>query len=318
MSSKSIFIRDRRYARIRAMLLLLAIVIVFVVEVFFRPWDPNSGMPVVVVLLVWLAAELIFRLRYWRDISFAEQLLDESCDASALATRGDEMGLLSDVPRGGLSRGEMVLLHRYAVALADVGRTDDAALGRRRMEDALAALHKPSSQLDGAATCMLLADVCARLGDASAERSYASAFRLVLSARPVKPSRINDDLEPVGKIILGTSEVLFASEATDAPALDFDESLLSRLVSSGAVGRRLFAEARLALLCVTAKDMDTQIIRENLESIASTGNNLRAGRVAQELLIKINDENGIADFAKLVTAAFRPTPIDVHPAKPRF
>lgn len=133
-------------------------------------------------VLIWVpfalcaAASLVMAFRYVIRIGSAERLLDASCDPTALAARGDELGLGIRMPRCGYTRVEAVLMQRWAVALVEVGRLADAAVARRRLGESLAGRRRPGRSPYGASLCMLLADVSARLGDGEAAVAYAALF----------------------------------------------------------------------------------------------------------------------------------------------
>lgn len=214
MGDLSVFRHFRRRVRLSVALLALAVAALFVIEALFEPWDRTSMAPVALVFGVWVAAVIVLDFRFWRSVESAERLLDVGCSSEALVARGDGMHLLGDMPRDGLTRGEVVLLHRYALALADVGRSADAALARRRMEEALTRMRHPERNLDGATACMLLADVSARLGDVTAARIYAGAFRRGCSYAPQGHGAHERDIADVGAVVLGPS----SSSTCRAPA----------------------------------------------------------------------------------------------------
>lgn len=313
MGDLSVFRHFRRRVRLSVALLALAVAALFVIEALFEPWDRTSMAPVALVFGVWVAAVIVLDFRFWRSVESAERLLDVGCSSEALVARGDGMHLLGDMPRDGLTRGEVVLLHRYALALADVGRSADAALARRRMEEALTRMRHPERNLDGATACMLLADVSARLGDVTAARIYAGAFRRGCSYAPQGHGAHERDIADVGAVVLGTVFVLYVpGTSSDTASPDFSDGDVSALEARGLVGRRLAAEARLALACGACERCDHDEAARLLGAASSAGDGLRVGRVAAELLSGLL-RGGQGPAARAGVLA-RSAPVDPHPA----
>lgn len=316
MGDLSVFRHFRRRVRLSVVLLALAVAALFAIEALFEPWDRTSMAPVALVFGVWVAAVIVLDFRFWRSAESAERLLDVGCSSEALVARGDGMHLLGDMPRDGLTRGEVVLLHRYALALADVGRSADAALARRRMEEALTRMRHPERNLDGATACMLLADVSARLGDVTAARIYADAFRRGCSSVPQGHGAHERDIANVGVIVLGTVFVLYVpGTSSEAASPGFSDGDVSALEARGLVGRRLAAEARLALACGACGRCDHDEAARLLGAASSAGDGLRVGRVAAELLSGLL-RGGQGPAARAGVLA-RSAPVDPHPAVPR-
>lgn len=316
MGDLSVFRHFRRRVRLSVVLLALAVAALFAIEALFEPWDRTSMAPVALAFGVWVAAVIVLDFRFWRSAESAERLLDVGCSSEALVARGDGMRLLGDMPRDGLTRGEVVLLHRYALALADVGRSADAALARRRMEEALTRMRHPERNLDGAIVCMLLADVSARLGDVTAARIYADAFRRGCSSVPQGHGAHERDIADVGVIVLGTVFVLYVpGTSSEAASPGFSDGDVSALEARGLVGRRLAAEARLALACGACERCDHDEAARLLGAASSAGDGLRVGRVAAELLSGLSC-GGQGPAARAGVLA-RSAPVDPHPAVPR-
>lgn len=316
MGDLSVFRHFRRRVRLSVVLLALAVAALFAIEALFEPWDRTSMAPVALAFGIWVAAVIVLNFRFWRSAESAERLLDVGCSSEALVARGDGMRLLGDMPRDGLTRGEVVLLHRYALALADVGRSADAALARRRMEEALTRMRHPERNLDGAIVCMLLADVSARLGDVTAARIYADAFRRGCSSVPQGHGAHERDIADVGVIVLGTVFVLYVpGTSSEAASPGFSDGDVSALEARGLVGRRLAAEARLALACGACERCDHDEAARLLGAASSAGDGLRVGRVAAELLSGLSC-GGQGPAARAGVLA-RSAPVDPHPAVPR-
>lgn len=316
MGDLSVFRHFRRRVRLSVLLLALAVAALFAIEALFEPWNRTSMAPVILAFGIWVAAVIVLNFRFWRSAESAERLLDVGCNSEALVARGDGMRLLGDMPRDGLTRGEVVLLHRYALALVDVGRSADAALARRRMEEALTRMRHPERNLDGTIVCMLLADVSARLGDVTAAHIYADAFRRGCSSAPQGHGAHERDIADVGAVVLGTVFVLYVpgiSSETVSPG--FSDGDVSALEARGLVGRRLAAEARLALACGACERCDHDEAARLLGAASSAGDGLRVGRVAAELLSGLScGGQGPADRAGVLA---RSAPVDPHPAVPR-
>lgn len=316
MGDLSVFRHFRRRVRLSVVLLALAVAALFAIEALFEPWDRTSMAPVALAFGIWVAAVIVLNFRFWRSAESAERLLDVGCSSEALVARGDGMRLLGDMPRDGLTRGEVVLLHRYALALADVGRSADAALARRRMEEALTRMRHPERNLDGATACMLLADVSARLGDVTAARIYAGAFRRGCSSVPQGHGAHERDIADVGAVVLGTVFVLYVpGTSSEAASPGFSDGDVSALEARGLVGRRLAAEARLALACGACGRCDHDEAARLLGAASSAGDGLRVGRVAAELLsgLSCGGQGPVARAGVLARSA----PVDPHPAVPR-
>ena len=313
MGDLSVFRHFRRRVRLSVVLLALAVAALFAIEALFGPWDRASMAPVTLVFGIWVAAVIVLDFRFWRSAESAERLLDVGCSSEALVARGDGMHLLGDMPRDGLTRGEVVLLHRYALALADVGRFTDAALARRRMEEALTRMRHPERNLGGAVVCMLLADVSARLGDVTAARIYADAFRRGCSSVSQGHGAHERDVADVGAVVLGTAFVLYVpGTSSDPVSPGFSDRDVSALEARGLVGRRLAAEARLALACGACVRRDRDEAARLLGAASSAGDGLRVGRVAGELLAELlRDGPGPAVRTGVLA---RPAPVDPHPA----
>lgn len=195
------------------------------------------------------------------------------------------MGLSAPIPRNGLYRTEAVLLHRYGIALADVGRPRDAAVVRRRIEDGLGMRRRPARSMDCAVMAMLLADLCARLGDAGAVRAYADQFLEGMACVP-RSARggIDESLEAVGGVTVRSSAALYLSlSARDDALASFGEADVARLEGPG-VGRRLAAEARMALAKAAAAQGERDRERMLLGQVAAAAPRMRVGKLAARRL----------------------------------
>ena len=254
-------------------------------------------------------------------IGTSESFLDHSCDPEALVRRGDRMRLADRIPRRGLSHVEVVLLHRYGIALADVGRADDAAKVRRRIEQALAIRRgrlprrNASSRRwsKGVAYCavaaMCLSDLCSRLGDADAAAAYADQFREGVGSLPASaPTRGDEDLDLVGRVTTSSSATLFLPTGA---APEYDEGDVATLESSNR-RRRLAAEARMALAAEAFRRGEADRERSLLEQVAAAAPKMRVGRVAADRLGAAEGTGEPAGYETL-----RPSgAVDPHPALP--
>ncbi|WP_130810325.1 hypothetical protein [Olsenella sp. Marseille-P4559] len=248
--------------------------------------SPSAGLgPSLAVLAATALALLAPTLVQLRVVASAERLLDERCDPASLARRGDAMGLSAPIPRSGLYRAEAVLPHRYGIALADVGRPRDAAVVRRRIEDGLGMRRRPARSMDCAVMAMLLADLCARLGDAGAVRAYAAQFLEGLAHVPQSArGRVDESLEAVGGVTVRSSAALYFSlSARDDALASFGEADVARLEGTG-VGRRLAAEARMALAKAAAAQGERDRERMLLGQVAAAAPRMRVGKLAARIL----------------------------------
>lgn len=262
-------------------------------------WDPSAGAgPSLAVLAATALALLAPTLVQLRVVASAERLLDERCDPASLVRRGDAMGLSAPIPRNGLYRTEAVLLHRYGIALADVGRPADAAVVRRRIEDGLGMRRRPARSMDCAVMAMLLADLCARLGDAGAAQGYAAQFLEGLEHVP-RSARggIDRNLEAVGGVTVRSSAALFLpAHVAPAPLAEGDVAALG---GSGA-GRRLATEARMALAKAAAARGERDREVRLLEQVAAAAPGMRVGELAARRLGRPADGGaGAAEYGSL-------------------
>lgn len=271
-------------------------------DVAIVAWDPSAGAgPSLAVLAATALALLAPTLVQLRVVASAERLLDERCDPASLVRRGDAMGLSAPIPRNGLYRTEAVLLHRYGIALADVGRPADAAVVRRRIEDGLGMRRRPARSMDCAVMAMLLADLCARLGDAGAAQGYAAQFLEGLEHVP-RSARggIDGGLGAVGGVTVRSSAALYLSlSAHDDALASFGEADVARLEGTG-VGRRLAAEARMALAKAAAARGERGRERMLLEQVAAAAPGMRVGKLAARRLGRPADGGaGAAEYGSL-------------------
>lgn len=269
---------------------------------------PSAGAgPSLAVLAATALALLAPTLVQLRVVASAERLLDERCDPASLVRRGDAMGLSAPIPRNGLYRTEAVLLHRYGIALADVGRPADAAVVRRRIEDGLGMRRRPARSMDCAVMAMLLADLCARLGDAGAAQGYAAQFLEGLEHVP-RSARggIDGGLEAVGGVTVRSSAALFLpAHVAPAPLAEGDVAALG---GSGA-GRRLAAEARMALAKAAAARGERDREVRLLEQVAAAAPGMRVGELAARRLGRPADGGaGAAEYGSLCLDAA----VDAH------
>lgn len=272
--------------------------------------SPYGSVLILVPCALCLVAFLVMASRYLSRVRSAERLLDASCDPAALAAQGDELGLADRVPRRGYTSIEAVLVQKWCVALTEVGRTDDAAAARRRLEESLVGRRRPDRSLYGASLCMLLADVSARLGDEGAATSYAALSRDALARSA--PGRARRALEAAGPVLVGTALSLFApGRASGSPG--FSEGDVRNLEARGDLGRRLASEARLALAreASLAGDREAELLL--LAGASSAGPSLRAGALAADGLRRLSA--GEASAAAGLCASLVQTPaVDPHPA----
>lgn len=293
-----------RAARISCVVVAVAVDVVIVAS------DPaasvGSGLAVLAVTALALLAPTLVQLRV---VASVERLLDERCDPASLVRRGDAMGLSGRIPRNGLYRTEAVLLHRYGVALVDEGRSQDAAVVRRRIEDGLAMRQHPARNMDCAVMAMLLADLCARLGDAGAARGYASQFLEGLEHVP-RSARggIDRDLEAVGGVTVRSSMALFLPAPAHGAPVSLTEGDVTALEGPG-VGRRLAAEARTALAKAAAAQGEQDREGRLLEQVVDAAPRMRVGRLAASRLGHLAD--GAADVAEYGSLRLAPA-VDAH------
>ena len=287
---------------------LLALGVAIAADVAIVASDPSAsaGSSVAIVVIVVLAF-LIPILVQMHVVGSAEALLDRSCDPAALARRGDGMGLSGRIPRNGLFRTEAVLLHRYGLALLEVGRAHDAAEVRRRMEEGLAMRRKPASSADCPVMSMCLADLCARLGDAEAAAAYAGQFREGMGLLPESSLKGADkDLGLVGRVTLSSSLALFLPAGVQPDYSGKDVAALE----VGGGRRRLASEARMALAADARGRGEHDRERELLERVASDAPGLRVGRLAASMLTIADDTGEPVGYGTLRLAE----PVDPHPA----
>lgn len=281
-----------------------------VVDVAIVASAPSAGAgPSLAVLAVTALALLAPTLAQLRAVASAERLLDERCDPASLVRRGDAMGLSGRIPRNGLYRAEAVLLHRYGVALVEEGRLRDAAVVRRRIEDGLAMRRHPARNMDCAVMSMLLADLCARLGDAGAARGYAAQFLEGL-ARVPRSARggVDGDLEAVGGVAVRSSMALFLPAPARGASASLTEGDVAALEGPG-VGRRLAAEARTALAKAAAARGERDREGRLLEQVVDAAPRMRVGRLAASRLGHLAD--GAADVAEYGSLRLAPA-VDAH------
>jgi hypothetical protein len=255
--------------------------------------------------LIVLLALLIPQVVQMRIIGDAEAPLDRDCDPEALARRGDEMNLSAYVEHNTMGRVETVLLHRYGIALTEVGRYEDAAQARKRIEEALAARKRPSDSASCAVMDMCLSDLCARLGDVEASRAYADQFRKGLASVPAKKrQRIDENLELVGEVTISSSWALFSPQGTDGAS--FDEGDLAKLEGGkGASRKRLIAEARMALASEAHDLGAADRERALLEQVAADAPKMRVDALAADILAGKAD--GYSSLRRIDS-------VDAHPA----
>lgn len=169
VAKPSVFVSYRQRGRVPGVLFLAYIGDLVAANAVCPELDEAVNRSPLGAVLIWVpfalcaAASLVMAFRYVIRIGSAERLLDAPCDPTALAARGDELGLGIRMPRCGYTRVEAVLMQRWAVALVEVGRLADAAVARRRLGESLAGRRRPGRSPYGASLCMLLADVSARL-----------------------------------------------------------------------------------------------------------------------------------------------------------
>lgn len=241
-------------------------------------------------------------------IGAAEVLLDRKCDPAALVRRGDKMKLTDRTPNNGLYRVEAVFLHRYGIALSDVGRMQDAAKVRRRIEEGLAKRQKPTMNADCTVMDMCLADLCARLGDAEAAKAYADQYQEGLKHLPESVlTKEGQDLELLGRVMLSSSAVLFLSKCG---ALPFDEGNVN-VLDVGSRRRHLTAEARMVLAEDARRKGDLVRERKLLEQVADAAPGMRVGQLAAKRLAFYNGTGTSAGYDETLQPA---EPVDVHPA----
>lgn len=247
--------------------------------------DQWRGTAIVwIVLLVAFIVPIAIQLRI---VGAAASLLDTLCDPSAMAKRGDDMGLLGPIPKNGLFRSEAILLHRYGVSLVDVGRVDDAAVIRRWLEEDLSYMSKHIKPSRGAYSycalmCMFLSELCFRLGDESAAESYDEQFHQLLQVARGSMRRADAGLGEAGLVVLGTARALFGRGGAASP-LPFSEADVAAL-ENGKVSQRVASEARLALALSAAMRGEDADARRLLARSADAAPLTRAGSVAKRIL----------------------------------
>lgn len=191
VAKPSVFVSYRQRGRVPGVLFLAYIGDLVAANAVCPELDEAVNRSPLGAVLIWVpfalcaAASLVMAFRYVIRIGSAERLLDAPCDPTALAARGDELGLGIRMPRCGYTRVEAVLMQRWAVALVEVGRLADAAVARRRLGESLAGRRRPGRSPYGASLCMLLADVSARLGDGEAAWPLALAWAAAGAAASV-------------------------------------------------------------------------------------------------------------------------------------
>ena len=150
VAKPSVFVSYRQRGRVPGVLFLAYIGDLVAANAVCPELDEAVNRSPLGAVLIWVpfalcaAASLVMAFRYVIRIGSAERLLDASCDPTALAARGDELGLGIRMPRCGYTRVEAVLMQRWAVALVEVGRLADAAVARRRLGESLAC--RPDSE----------------------------------------------------------------------------------------------------------------------------------------------------------------------------
>ncbi|MGI6217612.1 MAG: hypothetical protein ACOYIK_08380 [Coriobacteriales bacterium] len=313
-------IRRFRFYRTLA-LCVLGVYIVVVIAI--NPQDTFwTNVLTLLTLLIALICTMVPVIIHLHVIGSAEVLLDHSCDPAAFVQRCDKMGLLGPLPRRGLYRQEAVLLHRYGIALIEVGRTRDAAQIRRYIEEALTRgrryysdpSHSARRRANALAYCvamdMCLADLCARLGDAEAAMAYEGQFKDELWHLPQSAfkSAANRDLELGGRVTISSSIALFLPVGA-SPA--FSEGEVT-VLESNTNRRRLAAEARMALAEEAWYRGESDRERSLLEQVAAAAPRMRVGRVAAFKLAFRSDTGTPVGYETLRLSE----PVDPHPALP--
>ena len=337
--------KSKRFSEIRwyRFWRIVCYIAVFVFIIALIVLNPSGRVPVWVNLVILLVAFLGFigpTIVHSRIIGSTEVLLDQKCDPASFVQRGDKMGLSGPIPRNGLYRHEAVWLHRYGIALSEVGRPSDAAEVRRRIEENLVLCRmylskrkhsvrkkraerlRISTITNCAVLDMCLADLCARLGDAEAARAYAGQYREDIGRLPESAfSGIDRDLKLVSKVTVSSSAALFLPEG-GAP--EFDEADVNALMTSPVRRRRrkapaaeyspdrrrrLAAEALMALAKEAWSKGEPDRERRLLEQVAAAAPGMRVGKLAARRLDFSGGAGEPAGYETLLPAEA----VDVHP-----
>jgi|GEM_PF-6042026 len=278
------------FRRFRAVMVVWTIVLltVLITVIAFNANGP-SWLPLVLAAMYFVLFCAPFVI-YVRIIGSAESILDTQCDPEAFVRRCDEMNLSDSIPRNGLYRWEAVLLHRYGIALVDVGRTEDAAVIRRRIEDGLDRRKHPLRNVDCSVMVMNLADLCARLGDANAAWVYAGQFYdgIRLVPKSARSGKVDKSLDTTGDVTIRSSMFLFLSERAESNRLPFTDSDID-VFEGSLIGHRLAAEARMALAKQAALEGDREKEMSLLRQVAGAAPKMRVGKLAERRCALLKD-----------------------------